>query len=130
MPRPTADQLRQVLDNLLTNVRTHTPPGTTAVVTARAVDHHIEVDVTDDGPGLTHDETDHAFDRFWRHDPSRSRSSGGSGLGLAIVAAIAAAHGGTVSATPTAPHGLTIHFTVPSTAVTGAADRGAGAPDR
>jgi len=108
------DQLRQVLDNLLANVRTHTPPGTTTVVTACAVDHHVVIDVADDGPGLSDDDVDHAFDRFWRQDPSRSRSSGGSGLGLSIVAALVTAHGGTVTATPTRPHGLTVHVTLPA----------------
>lgn len=107
------DQLRQVLENLLANIRTHTPPGTTTVVAAHRVDHRVVIDVADNGPGLTDSEMDRAFDRFWRQDPSRSRNSGGSGLGLSIVAAIIHAHNGTVTALRTDPHGLTIRITLP-----------------
>jgi two-component system OmpR family sensor kinase len=54
--------------------------------------------VSDSGPGLTPDELDRIFERFYRADASRSRASGGVGLGLSIVSAVARAHGGTVSA--------------------------------
>jgi two-component system OmpR family sensor kinase len=53
-------------------------------------------EVADEGPGLAPDEAARVFERFYRADPSRTRSSGGSGLGLSIVAALVAAHGGTV----------------------------------
>jgi two-component system, OmpR family, sensor kinase len=88
------DRLRQTVDNLLANVRAHTPAGTPAHVALRAADGHAVVDVSDQGPGLDDDQLAHVFERFYRTDASRARTSGGVGLGLSIVAAIAAAHGG------------------------------------
>ncbi len=87
-------RLRQVLDNLLGNVRAHTPPGAPARVTLGAVEGRARVEVADSGPGLDPEQAERAFERFYRADPSRSRDMGGAGLGLAIVAAIAEAHGG------------------------------------
>jgi two-component system OmpR family sensor kinase len=92
-------RLRQVLDNLLSNVRAHTPPGTQAVVTISAGRERAEIAVADSGPGLTDEQRAQVFDRFYRADASRSRQHGGAGLGLAIVSAIVAAHGGTVTVT-------------------------------
>jgi two-component system, OmpR family, sensor kinase len=89
-------RLRQVVDNLLTNVREHTPPGTTATVRVRLDGTDAVLSVGDDGPGLTEEERRRIFERFFRADPSRSREHGGAGLGLAIVDAIVRAHGGTV----------------------------------
>lgn len=105
-------RLRQVLDNLLANVRAHTPPGTSAIVTVGSRDHRAVVEVADNGPGITAEDAARVFERFFRADPSRSRASGGSGLGLSIVAAIVAGHGGTVGAAPApAPPGGAV-FTV------------------
>jgi two-component system OmpR family sensor kinase len=91
-------RLRQVLDNLLANVRTHCPQGTRCVVTVDKDDHDAVISVEDDGPGLGPEEASRVFERFFRADPSRSRRLGGAGLGLSIVASIAQAHGGTVTA--------------------------------
>jgi two-component system OmpR family sensor kinase len=88
-------RLRRVLDNLLANVRTHTPSTTRTVVEVTVDGDEAVVQVTDDGPGLTAEEAALAFDRFYRGDPSRSRQTGGSGLGLAIVDALVRAHDGT-----------------------------------
>lgn len=89
-------RLHQVVTNLLSNARHHTPAGTT--VTVRATDHDdvARLEVHDDGPGLPADIVAEAFDRFTRGDSSRTRASGGSGLGLSLVSAIVGAHGGTV----------------------------------
>jgi two-component system OmpR family sensor kinase len=89
-------RLRQVVDNLLANVRAHTPAGAPAAVSVGvAGDRPIAVlEVTDHGPGIAEEDRRRVFERFFRADPSRSRDAGGAGLGLAIVAAIAAAHGG------------------------------------
>ena len=92
-----AGALRQVLANLLGNVRTHTPAGTPARVTLDPAARRVTV--ADDGPGLTAEAAVHAFDRFWRGDSARS-ATGGAGLGLAIVAEAVRAHGGTVGIEP------------------------------
>jgi two-component system OmpR family sensor kinase len=107
------DQLRRVITNLLSNVRTHTPAGTVTTVAAEASADAVVVEVTDNGPGVPADELSRIFDRFWRHDVSRTRSSGGSGLGLAIVDSIVRAHGGTVSAALPDVGGLKIRISLP-----------------
>jgi len=91
-------RLRQVIDNLLGNVRAHTPPGTATTVSLHERDGTAVLDVADEGPGLTDEQLAHVFERFYRADGSRSRAHGGAGLGLAIVAGIVAAHGGSVTA--------------------------------
>jgi two-component system OmpR family sensor kinase len=88
--------LRQVVDNLLKNVRAHTPLGTATVVRVRRVSESAVIEVEDDGPGLADVDPDLVFERFFRSDPSRSRDTGGAGLGLAIVASVVKAHGGSV----------------------------------
>jgi two-component system OmpR family sensor kinase len=90
--------LRQVMDNLLGNVRAHTPPGTAVRVSVEPEGQGAVITVSDDGPGMEPDEAANIFERFYRSDPSRSRTHGGAGLGLSIVSAIVANHGGTVSA--------------------------------
>jgi len=96
--RGDAVRLRQILDNLLANVRDHTPPGTAATVTLRAEHDEAIIEVRDEGPGIPPEHAPHVFDRFYRADRSRSRTGGGTGLGLSIVAAVAHAHGGTATA--------------------------------
>jgi two-component system, OmpR family, sensor kinase len=92
-----AQRLHQVLTNLLSNARRHTPPGTTVSVgVSSRADGGVDMTVHDDGPGLPESLRGHEFDRFSRGDSSRTRSSGGAGLGLSIVQAIVDAHGGTV----------------------------------
>jgi two-component system OmpR family sensor kinase len=92
------DRLRQVVDNLLANVRSHTPSGAPADVRVWIEDGAAVVEVSDSGPGLRDDEASVVFQRFYRSDAGRSRDSGGAGLGLSIVGAIVSAHGGSVSA--------------------------------
>lgn len=86
-----AARLHQVVTNLLTNARRHTPPGSTVTVTGSADGFTVH----DDGPGFDPDLAPHAFERFTRGDAARNRA-GGAGLGLSLVHAIVAAHGGTV----------------------------------
>jgi two-component system, OmpR family, sensor kinase len=102
--RGDEQRLHQVLANLLSNARTHTPPGTTVTVALGfAADHRpagrqtAELSVTDDGPGIPAELQPDVFERFVRGDGSRSREAGSTGLGLAIVAAVIAAHHGTVT---------------------------------
>lgn len=114
-----AHRLRQVVDNLLANVRTHTPAGTHAQVTLSTTDHGARLVVSDDGPGVPAEDLPAVFDRFWRADSARSRTHGGNGLGLAIVAAVVASHHGTVVAEPTPDGGLTVLVDLPTVPATG-----------
>jgi two-component system OmpR family sensor kinase len=104
------DRLRQVLDNLLSNVRAHTPPGSPVRVRVGS----------ENGLGMTSEEAARVFERFYRSDSSRSRATGGVGLGLSIVAAVAEAHGGAVTAHSTPGDGATFRITFP---------RNGGTPD-
>jgi two-component system OmpR family sensor kinase len=95
--RGDATQLHQVLANLLSNARKHTPAGTTVTTgLMRSADGSVVVTVTDDGPGIPAEFQGNIFSRFTRADAARSGSEGSSGLGLSIVESIVMAHGGTV----------------------------------
>ncbi len=110
------ERLRQILDNLLANVRAHTPAGSAAAVRVARDGDLAVVEVADSGPGLTDDQLEHAFERFYRGDSSRSRDVGGAGLGLAITAAIAESHGGTATVANVGRDGgagLTVRVTIP-----------------
>jgi two-component system OmpR family sensor kinase len=107
------DRLRQVLDNLLANVRAHTPPGTTATVHVDQIGDHAQIEVRDTGPGMPEEDARRVFERFFRADPARTRTSGGSGLGLSIVSAIVMAHGGSVTATSKPGEGLVVTVLIP-----------------
>jgi two-component system OmpR family sensor kinase len=94
------DRLRQVIANLMSNALTHTPAG--SPIELRAGTHpgdgagSAAIEVVDHGQGLSQQQAERVFERFYRADPARSHAVGGSGLGLSIVAALVAAHGGTV----------------------------------
>jgi len=93
-------RLHQVIANLLSNARAHTPPGTTVTVQLATPDpRHVELSVTDDGPGIPAGMQSDLFDRFVRGNGARAGASGGTGLGLAIVDAVVAAHQGRVALT-------------------------------
>lgn len=92
-----AARLHQVLANLLTNARVHTPAGTTVTVEVAREGDDVMLSVADDGPGIPVDLQQSVFGRFVRADTSRSRGSGSTGLGLAIVASLVQAQHGTVS---------------------------------
>jgi two-component system OmpR family sensor kinase len=107
------DRLRQIVDNLLSNVRAHTPPATPVRVSVGTANGEALIEVADAGPGLSPDEAERVFERFYRADTSRSRTSGGIGLGLSIVAAVAEAHGGSVSAESEPGEGTTFRIALP-----------------
>jgi two-component system OmpR family sensor kinase len=106
------DALRQVMANLLTNVRSHTPDGTPARIVVRQAGFHVVVEVADEGPGLDPEVARRVFDRFYRAGGGRGRN-GGSGLGLAIVAGIVQAHGGDVGVRSSPGAGTTVWFRLP-----------------
>jgi two-component system, OmpR family, sensor kinase len=105
------EMLHRAIDNLLANIITHTPPGTTATIDGTTSEGTITIEVSDDGPGVDASQLPRIFDRFYRA-PAQTRTLG-SGLGLAIVAAIATAHHGTVEATLNYPRGLSVTLTLP-----------------
>ena len=90
-------RIYQVMTNLLANARVHTPTGTTINVIARNEEDGVYISVADSGPGLSEEDQKRIFERFFRADPSRQRTSQeGSGLGLSIVDSVMQAHGGKV----------------------------------
>jgi two-component system, OmpR family, sensor kinase len=131
----TGDQelLRRAVDNLLANVRAHTPEGTVATISAARSNGSVVIDVSDDGPGVPDDRLPRLFDRFYRAGqgaqppgtpggPSTETPCPGSGLGLAIVTAVAATHHGAAEASLNTPHGLRVTLTFPATEIPGNED--------
>ena len=106
-------RLRQVVDNLLANVREHTPAGTRVGISVAAQDDEILVRVGDDGPGMTEDEAGRAFDRFWQGPATDAHPRRGTGLGLAIVADLVRAHGGTIALQSAPGVGTLVSITLP-----------------
>jgi two-component system OmpR family sensor kinase len=109
-------RLRQALDNLLSNVRVHTPTPAQVRVTVHAQGGMAVLEVADAGPGMSAEQREHAFERFYRGEASRSRDRGGSGLGLSIVSAIVAAHGGQTSIESTDGGGTRVRLELPTAA--------------
>jgi two-component system sensor histidine kinase BaeS len=101
-------RIREVAANLVTNALRHTPEGGSIDLAARLVGNEAEVTVRDTGSGMSRDELDRIFDRFYR-----SPDSPGSGLGLPIARDLVEAHGGTLTATSEVGRGTTICFTLP-----------------
>jgi two-component system OmpR family sensor kinase len=108
-----ADRLRQVVDNLLANVREHTDAATAVTVTLTADDAEATLTVADDGPGMTDEEADRAFERFWQGEQTSEHPRRGTGLGLAIVHDLVATHGGRVDLTTAPGAGATFTVTLP-----------------
>jgi two-component system OmpR family sensor kinase len=117
-------RLRQVVGNLVSNALTHTPQGTQIALRLRADgDHHAVIEVADRGPGLTPEQAQRVFERFYRVDKARTRQAAsassprvphsGAGLGLAIVAALVAGHDGTVEVDTAPGQGATFRVRLP-----------------
>jgi two-component system OmpR family sensor kinase len=106
-------RLRQVVDNLLTNARVHTPAATPVHVRLASEDERAVLEVADEGPGVPAEEADRIFERFHRIDRSRARSQGGVGLGLAIVRSVVEAHGGAVDYRPRPGGGSVFRMSLP-----------------
>ena len=107
-------RIRQALGNLVGNAVKFTPSGGSVGVSVRRSGRWIELAVADNGQGIAAEHLPHLFNRFYRADPSRSRSTGGSGLGLAITKHLAEAHGGAVGVTSTVGTGSTFTIRLPA----------------
>jgi two-component system, OmpR family, sensor kinase len=107
-------RVRQVLNNLVGNAARHTPPGTAVEIAVGLDGGNGVFEVRDHGPGIDPEHAARVFERFYRVDASRGRSSGGSGLGMAIVAAIIAAHDGSVDLFETPGGGTTVRVALPT----------------
>jgi two-component system OmpR family sensor kinase len=132
-------RLRQVVGNLISNALTHTPPGTAVTVSLSTADGRARLAVADEGPGMSAEQAERVFERFYRVDKARTRRAGraggvpasgttgvvaggvaqhsGSGLGLAIVAALVAAHDGTVEVDSVPGQGASFRVRLPLLAV-------------
>jgi signal transduction histidine kinase len=110
------DAVRRMLLNVVDNAAKYSEPDTPIVVTADAGPEEVTIHVQDRGPGLTPEERERAFDRFYRGGDGRSRRPGGSGLGLAIVQALAQRSGGSVSLDTAPGRGTTVAITLPTNA--------------
>jgi two-component system OmpR family sensor kinase len=130
-------RLRQVIGNLVSNALTHSPPGTPVrvkIATGTLIPPPVSpardagamagpprgmpvpavvLDVEDDGPGMTAEQAQRVFERFYRVDQARNRASGGTGLGLAIVDGLVTAHGGSVSVRTAPGHGADFQVNLP-----------------
>ena len=101
-------RVREVVTNLLTNAIRHTPSGGSVDLAARLAGTEVEVTVRDTGSGMSAEDLDQIFERFYR-----SPDSPGSGLGLSIARDLVQAHGGTITATSEIGKGSTISFGLP-----------------
>ena len=118
--------LTMALTNLISNAINYSPGGTQVSVSRTTVDGQVRIAVTDRGVGIAPEYTERVFERFFRVDPARSRSTGGTGLGLAIVKQVAVNHGGT--ATVWSRPGLGSTFTLSLPAHVGAGGPGTTPP--
>ena len=126
-----AARLHQVIVNLVTNARTHTPDGTRITVGIETVRDGVDLTVRDTGQGIDPAFLPKLFERFARADSSRSRTAGSTGLGLAIVDAVVQAHGGTVGVESRPGDTVfTVHLPARAGAGGAAADAWSGVPDR
>jgi len=108
-----AHRVAQVLRNLLNNALDFTPSGGQITIAARCEGAFVRTEVRDSGPGIAPEHLPFVFERFYRADKSRVRTTGGAGLGLAIVKQLVEAQGGRVWATSVLGAGSTFGFALP-----------------
>jgi two-component system sensor histidine kinase BaeS len=106
-------RLKQLLHNLLENCCRYVEEGGRVSLSLAEKDQMVVLDLDDSGPGLETEQLDQLFERFYRVEGSRSRSTGGSGLGLAICRNIVEAHQGSIRAETSSMGGLRIHVELP-----------------
>ncbi len=119
----STDEVALALGNLVSNAVAYSRDGTRVVVAAKADDGRVDVSVTDQGIGIPAAEIDRIFERFYRVDPSRHRSTGGTGLGLSIVKHVAASHGGEISVWSIEGQGSTFTLSLPRRTTEGSSGR-------
>jgi signal transduction histidine kinase len=112
-----ARQIGRVLANLVSNSLRHTPAQGSVTIHAQMQPDAVRVEIADTGEGIPPEDLPYVFDRFYRAEKSRSRSTGGAGLGLAIAKGIVEAHGGRIGVRSTPGQGATFTFTLPKHAV-------------
>ncbi|MGA0441420.1 MAG: ATP-binding protein [bacterium] len=113
MIRGDSERLRQVYENLMENVIRHVQGPAVLTLKSRVEHSRLVLSLCDDGPGVDENMLPHLFDRFFRTDESRSRTSGGSGLGLAICKNLVEAQAGQIEAHANQPRGLCIRISLP-----------------
>ena len=106
-------RLRQVLGNLMANAVQHTPDTSLITVRVGTAGDDAVLEVADQGPGMTPEDAQRVFERFYRTDSSRARASGGTGLGLSIVDSLVTAHGGRVTVTTAPGQGCCFRVSLP-----------------
>jgi two-component system sensor histidine kinase SenX3 len=109
-----SDQLLAALGNLVENAVVYSPPRTHVTLSTRLVESTVEIAVTDQGVGIPAAELDRIFERFYRVDPARARTTGGTGLGLSIVKHVVATHGGEVRVWSVEGEGSTFTMCLPA----------------
>jgi two-component system sensor histidine kinase SenX3 len=107
------DQVTAAVANLVANAVSYSEPDATVLVSTRTDEERVEISVVDQGIGIPTGEVDRIFERFYRVDPARHRSTGGTGLGLSIVKHVAATHGGEVRVWSVEGQGSTFTLTLP-----------------
>lgn len=121
--RADPERLAQVVDNLVANALRYSPEGSRVELAARGEPDRVVLSVQDHGPGLTEEQRERIFERFYRADPSRSRALGGAGIGLAIARAITELMDGRIWAESEGPgRGATVHVAMPRAGTTGTRD--------
>jgi two-component system sensor histidine kinase SenX3 len=107
------EQIGAAISNLVANAVAYSNPGSRVVVTTRSEGAQVQISVVDQGIGIPAEDIDRIFERFYRVDPARHRSTGGTGLGLSIVKHVAATHGGDIAVWSVQGQGSTFTLTLP-----------------
>jgi signal transduction histidine kinase len=108
-----SQRFQQVVGNLIDNALRYTPEGSSIDLSIHRIENGVVLSLIDGGPGMPEDELSHVFDRFWRGEKSRARSTGGAGLGLSIARQLVEAQGGKISAHNHSPVGFEVSIILP-----------------
>jgi signal transduction histidine kinase len=107
-------RFQQVVGNLIDNALRYTPEGSSVELAIHRKGNSVELTVSDGGPGIPEEELTHVFDRFWRGEKSRARSTGGAGLGLSIAKQLVESQGGKITARNRPSHGFEVQIMLPA----------------